>query len=68
MRVAVDEKGTFADASRVAMLELKTGSDGAALFQWFAWPRNATALDFVSVVSVFWENKSAGVYLEDLYE
>jgi hypothetical protein len=68
VRVEVDENGTFADEARVRLLELRTGTDGAALFQWFKWPRNGPARDFVSTVTVAWEDESAIVYVEDLYE
>ncbi len=68
VRVEVDESGTFADEDRVRRLDLRTASDGAALFQWYEWPRNGPARDFVSKVSVAWDDESAIVYIEDLYE
>ena len=68
LRVEVDESGSFTDEERVGRLDVLTGSDGAALFQWFEWPRNGPARDFVSIVSVAWDDKGAIVYIEDLYE
>ena len=68
LRVEVDESGSFADEDRVRRLDLRTGSDGAALLQWFEWPRNGPARDFVSTVVVAWDDESVDVYLEDLYE
>ncbi|HEX5370682.1 MAG TPA: hypothetical protein VFY10_14835 [Dehalococcoidia bacterium] len=68
VRVEVDENGSFDDDSQVRLREHRTGSDGVALLQWFEWPRNGPARDFTSTVSVSWEDESAIVYIEDLYE
>jgi hypothetical protein len=68
LRVEVDANGSLADEAELRVRELITAADGAALFQWFEWPRNGPPRDFVSVVTVAWEASAVQVYLEDLFE
>ena len=68
LRVEVDENGSLADEAAVRARELIAGADGAVLFQWYEWPRNGPARDFVSVVTVSWEAEGVQVYVEDLFE
>jgi hypothetical protein len=68
LRIEVDEKGSLVDEAEVRAREVVTGADGAVLFQWYEWPRNGPARDFVSVVTVSWEADGVQVYIEDLFE
>lgn len=68
LRIEVDENGSLADEAEVRLRELTTGADGAAIFQWYEWPRNGPARDFVSVVTASWDAEGVQIYLEDLFE
>jgi hypothetical protein len=68
LRIEVDANGTFSEELEQHAKELVTGGDGSAIFQWYEWPRNAPARDFVSVVTVSWDDASVRAYLEDLFE
>jgi hypothetical protein len=68
LRFAVDDNGTFQDEEALRRRELVTAADGSVIFQWYEWPRNGPARDFVSVVSVAWECEDVVVRLEDLFE
>jgi hypothetical protein len=67
LRIEVDAEGSLADEAAVRARDVVTGRDGAAIFQWYEWPRNGPARDFVSVVTVSWEADGVAVYLEDLF-
>ena len=67
LRIEVDAEGSLADEAAVRARDVVTGTDGAAVFQWYEWPRNGPARDFVSVVTVSWEADGVAVYLEDLF-
>jgi hypothetical protein len=68
LRVAVDDNGTFHDDEALRGRELVTAADGSVIFQWYEWPRNGSARDFVSVVTAAWEREDVTVSLEDLFE
>jgi hypothetical protein len=67
LRFEVDENGSFADEALVRSLELAAAADGTVFLQWYEWPRNGPARDFVSAVTVTWEGEGISVYLEDLF-
>ena len=70
LRLSVDDNGTLADDTASALRErsIETPPDGLVLFQWYEWPRNGPARDFTSVVTVAWDDETAVVYVEDLFE
>ncbi len=68
LRLEVDAEGTFGDEEALRSRELVTAADGCVIFQWYEWPRNGPARDFVSVVSCGWDREDVAVYLEDLFE
>ena len=68
LRIQVDAGGSFADEAEVRVRELVIGVEGSVIFQWYEWPRNGPARDFVSVVTAVWESEGVQVYLEDLFE
>jgi hypothetical protein len=68
LRLEVDAEGTFHDEEALRSREMVTAADGVVILQWYEWPRQGPARDFVSVVSCSWEREDVSVYLEDLFE
>jgi hypothetical protein len=68
LRLEVDDNGTFHDEEALRERELVTAADGSVILQWYEWPRNGPARDFVSVVTVAWDREDVLVHFEDLFE
>ena len=68
LRIEVGSGGSLADQAEVRVRECVIGAEGSVIFQWYEWPRNGPARDFVSVVTAVWESEGVQVYLEDLFD
>jgi hypothetical protein len=66
--IEADADGTFHIEQEHHERQIVTGSNGAAYFSWWQWPRFGPARNLTCIVRATWSSESAIVYLEDLRE